>query len=258
MSAVEAGDVFIIGASTTMNWVWTQSNPQRLVASVVLVPLLAYSFAPFHGMDLSFVLRLVFWAGVLVLAVSITWLAGKVVRERMRHRSVFLRDAAFALAILILFAPSLWLLACLVFACGGQSPPGIVSAMPYGVMFASGILLVRQQAEDVTQETLPQPRLVSRLPDSFDGEIYHLSVRDHLVHVATSQGRFTIRSRFTDAIAEMEPIAGHCTHRSHWVTEAAISGVEKQAGRTFLRMCNGDLIPVSRKYHPALEQAGLI
>ena len=68
----------------------------------------------------------------------------------------------------------------------------------------------------------------------------------------------TIRSRFYDAVAEMEPVQGHFTHRSHWVVDRAISGVERQGGKTALRLSNGDLVPVSRTYKPMLEQDGVV
>ena len=56
----------------------------------------------------------------------------------------------------------------------------------------------------------------------------------------------------------MEPISGHCTHRSHWVTDAAILEIQKNNGKTYLRLRNDDLVPVSRKYKPKLEEDGVI
>ncbi|MES0825971.1 LytTR family DNA-binding domain-containing protein [Ruegeria sp. SCP11] len=85
-----------------------------------------------------------------------------------------------------------------------------------------------------------------------------MTVRDHSVEVVTSEGTITIRSRFTDAIAEMELVSGHCAHRSHWVADDAIVGVERKGGMTFLRLRNNDLVPVSRKYKPMLEQDGIV
>jgi DNA-binding LytR/AlgR family response regulator len=61
-----------------------------------------------------------------------------------------------------------------------------------------------------------------------------------------------------DAIDEMEPVKGICTHRSHWVALGAIKRVEREGARLFVVLRNGDRVPVSRKYRPRLEQAGLI
>ncbi|MDQ2092025.1 LytTR family DNA-binding domain-containing protein [Marimonas arenosa] len=120
--------------------------------------------------------------------------------------------------------------------------------------FDSGVGSGEADADD--GETLP--RLLQRLPEEFGGEIYRLTGRDHLVEVVTSEGSTNIRMRFSDAIAEMEPIQGYCAHRSHWVTQAAITGIDREPGKIFLRLVNGDRVPVSRKYRPELEKAGLL
>ncbi len=231
---------------------------QRVMAGLVFIPLLAYSFAPFRDMTLPFSQRMLFWTGVMLLALAATWSAGKLVRERLNRSGLLVRDFAFALLILTMFAPSLWLLTWILFTLNGLIAPGLMVVAPYGLLFATGLLLVRQREETAAPvEAAPRPRLYNRLPATFQGQIYRLTVRDHLVDVVTSEGLFTIRSRFTDAIDEMEPVPGHCTHRSHWVVDAAIIGVEKECGKTFLRLINGDQVPVSRKYNQQLVDDGL-
>ncbi len=244
--------------SSKLSPILTQCTVQRVFAGIVFVPLMAYCFAPFRDMTLSFSQRMVFWSGVLVLALAATWMARKLVREKLLHSGLLLRDFAFALLILLLFAPSLWLLSWVVFTLNGQMAPGLLMVAPYGVLIATGFLLIRQREDTNPQDATVRPRLYNRLPAAFQGEIYRLTVRDHSVDVVTSEGTFTIRSRLTDAIADMEPVPGHCTHRSHWVVDAAIAGVEKQGGKICLRLRNDDLVPVSRKYKPLLEEDGLL
>ncbi|MEX0308007.1 MAG: LytTR family DNA-binding domain-containing protein [Ruegeria sp.] len=231
---------------------------QRVVAGLVFIPLLAYSFAPFRDMTLSFSQRLLFWTGVMLLALAATWTAGKLVRERLSLSGLLVRDLAFVLLILTLFAPSLWLLTWIVFTLNGLIAPGLSMVIPYGLLFATGLLLVRKREDNVEAAEEPKPRLYTRLPATFQGQICRLSVRDHYVDVVTSEGTYTIRSRFTDAIAEMEPVPGHCTHRSHWVVDAEIVGVKKEAGKSFLNLSNGDQVPVSRKYKQKLVEDGFL
>ncbi len=236
-------------------------TPQRVTAGVVFLPLLAYAFPPFLVSELNFGLRLLFWAGVMVLALSVTGLVRKLMLNSPLLLNIPARDLAFAALILSLFTPSLWLLAWILFTCGGQMAPGAQTVAVYGVLLATGLVFVQRhelQAAVTPTSDEEKPRLVNRLPPDFDGQIYRLTVRDHNVDVVTSEGVFTLRSRFTDAIAEMEPVPGHCSHRSHWVTDDSITGVEKTGGKTFLKLVNGDLVPVSRKYKPMLEQDGLI
>lgn len=236
-------------------------TPQRIVAGLVFLPLLAYTFPPFLADDLSFMLRLLFWAGVMSLALCATWLARQVVRKNPALLNLKARDFVVAGIILTIFTPALWLLAWILFTFGGHMVPGADTVAIYSVLFATGLVLVRRADEFPSEEPplVPAtPRLTRRLPASFSGQIYRLTVRDHNVDVVTSEGTFTIRSRFTDAINEMEPVPGHCAHRSHWVADAAIVGLEKTGGKTSLRLTNGDLVPVSRKYKPKLEADGLI
>ncbi len=236
-------------------------TPQRVTAGLVFLPLLAYAFPPFLVADLTFGLRLLFWTGVMVLALSVTGLARKLMQKNPVLLNVPARDLAFAGLILVLFTPSLWMLAWVLFTFGGQMVPGAQTVAIYGVLFATGLVLVQRSDMNVSADPVPEvkmPRLFKRLPPGFDGQIHRLTVRDHNVDVVTSDGTFTVRSRFTDAIAEMEPVSGHCSHRSHWVVDASIVDVEKTGGKTFLRLVNGDRVPVSRKYKPMLEKDGLI
>lgn len=237
-------------------------SPQRVIAGLVFLPLLAYAFPPFLVADLPFYLRLLFWTGVMVLGLSVTWLSGKLIQGKLDRMQMPLRDFANVVLILALFTPSLWLLAWLLFTYGDKMPPELSTVASYSTLLVTGLVLLRRSEQgkpEVAEETsAPSPRLVNRLPQGFEGEIYRLTVRDHNVDVVTSQGTFTIRSRFTDAIAEMEPIPGHCTHRSHWVTDASIIRVDRRDGKIYLRLKNGDLVPVSRKYKPMLEEDGLL
>ena len=103
------------------------------------------------------------------------------------------------------------------------------------------------------------PRLAERLPKGDDlGGILRLKVKDHFVDVVGRSGRVRLRMRFADAIKEMEPVEGYCIHRSHWVAAGAIGSVRREGGKVYLCLINGDEVPVSRKYRPDLEAAGVL
>ncbi len=148
-----------------------------------------------------------------------------------------------------------------VFPVGGQQVPNKFSVLPYGVLFTTGLILVRGHTQiELAQEGTEVlfPRVAKRQPESCAGRVYRLTVRDQSVEVVTSEGTITIRSRFTHAIAEMKLVSGHCARRSHWVADDTIVGVERKGGTTFLRLQNNDLVLVSRKYKPMLEQDGIV
>jgi len=105
----------------------------------------------------------------------------------------------------------------------------------------------------------PVPRLMRRLPDHAKGLILRITAKNHHVEVATENGQVELRMRFTDAIGEMDPIAGICVHRSHWVTLSAITKVERiNAHKIYVHLSNGDEIPASRKHRVNLVEAGLM
>lgn len=110
-----------------------------------------------------------------------------------------------------------------------------------------------------TQAAEPErPRLTRRLPEDADHDVLRLSADGHVVHVISAQGQFELRMRFADAVEEMDLVEGYCTHRSHWVARAAIAATEMVNGRPVLILRNGDKVPVSRKYQPDLEAAGIL
>jgi len=115
-----------------------------------------------------------------------------------------------------------------------------------------------KDAPEEEAETKAGPRLMRRLPANCDGHVIRLNVTDHQVKVVTTDGEFSVRLRFGDAIDEMDPVDGYCTHRSHWVARGAVSGWERENGKTYLVLVNGDKVPVSRTYRPGLEEAGLL
>lgn len=103
-----------------------------------------------------------------------------------------------------------------------------------------------------------EPRLMRRLKDDEKAKILWLTSEDHFVEIHTDAGCVRIRMRLTDAIDEMEGVEGSCVHRSHWVAYAAIKATEKVGGYWRLHLSSGETVPVSRKYQPLLEEAGIL
>jgi hypothetical protein len=176
-------------------------------------------------------------------------------------------DLAISFIVSIALAPVIWALR------GGLDPVLAHSDLnPWSITFntfmiVAGIFVLRRLTgmEQPAGYGRPPPevplapRLMRRLSGDGGSEILRLSGNDHFVDVATTAGQETLRLRLADAIAEMEPVRGICTHRSHWVALAAISGVERENGdKLIVCLRNGDRVPVSRKYRPQLEAAGWI
>jgi LytTr DNA-binding domain len=234
-----------------------------LIPGLVFVVLLATQPAPFAEGEASFGLRLAFWLLVMGGAGGVTGLSQAVIKRHCDRLDQLAQDALIVALITCFMIPFLWVIGWLFLFPTGGGGPGLVQIAQWSGLFATGLLVLRrvfpaEKEAPPAKKFQERPRLVRRLPQDMDAQILRLTVRDHCVDVVTSAGTHTIRSRFVDAIQEMEPIAGHCTHRSHWVTQAAIESIERHAGKVQIRLINGDLVPVSRKYKPDLEKAGVL
>ncbi|MBT3142692.1 LytTR family transcriptional regulator [Phaeobacter gallaeciensis] len=249
--------------SPSMKTLLSSSILRILVPGLAFVVLLANQAAPFAEEEASFGLRLVFWLLVIGGAGGLTRLAQALIQRHCNSLDQLAQDALVVALITCFLIPFLWVIGWLFLFSVDEGGPGLLQIAQWAGLFATGLLVLRrcfpaEKAPSPTTKLQQRPRLVRRLPQNLDAQILRLTVRDHCVDVVTSAGTHTIRSRFVDAIQEMEPIEGHCTHRSHWVTQAAIESIERHAGKIQIRLINGDLVPVSRKYKPDLEKAGLL
>lgn len=101
------------------------------------------------------------------------------------------------------------------------------------------------------------PRIVRHLPEAERSAVVRISANDHFVHIVTNALEYPVRMRLRDAIAETDGVEGVLVHRSHWVAVEAIVSMEKDAGKHFVRLTNGDRVPVSRSYRSNVEDLGI-
>ncbi len=170
-----------------------------------------------------------------------------------------------ALVSTSLVGPAVWGVTLLSEKLGTGAAPGFWTMVFYAALLCTTVAVLRLLLQEVLfQEQAPPPHLdveaalLRRLPDDMRGRILRLSAADHVVRVVTDKGETDLRMRFSDAVNEMDGVEGYCTHRSHWVAVVAVTGARREAGRWVIELCNGDAVPVSRKYQPELEVAGLL
>ena len=101
------------------------------------------------------------------------------------------------------------------------------------------------------------PRILTRLPDAKRGRLIRLAAQDHYVEVVTAGGRTLLPMRFRDAIAETAPEKGVQVHRSHWVALHAVFGRCRLKDRNVLRLCDGSLVPMGRKFRSLAREQGI-
>lgn len=233
-------------------------------AVCIVVAVLAGPFGTYAGMNLQ--TRLVYWLVIVTIAIVIGHAARAAAVALIGPRRPILFDLVAATLVVIFLSPVIRIVR-------GVTEPSLdgLSLISIGLntfVIAAGVFVLRRQSGleqpgsywvKPTEPEAPVPRLCRRLSDEFQGEILRLSASDHFVEVTTVNGVETLRMRLADAIDEMDPTHGYCVHRSHWVAHSAVVGIEREnSHKLFVKLSNGDELPVSRKYRPNLVNAGLI
>ncbi len=112
---------------------------------------------------------------------------------------------------------------------------------------------------DVSIQGHRPPALARRLDHNLQrASIIRLSMQDHYVEVHTDSGSQLILMRMSDAISELDGVAGLRVHRSHWVATDAVTGSMRERGRLCLLTRDGAEVPVSRSYSATVREVGLV
>jgi hypothetical protein len=83
-----------------------------------------------------------------------------------------------------------------------------------------------------------------------------VEAEDHYVRVYTDAGSELVSMRFAEAVDELARAYGYRLHRSWWASAEAIESIRWNRGVGEARLAEGIVAPVSRRYAPALKDAG--
>jgi len=231
----------------------------------VILTVLAGPFGTFESMELS--ARALYWISVVSLAVICGYVVRGVILVMIGQDRPALFDLAASIVVTVVFTPILVLIGRGVERMLGGMAPEFPNVILYTFAVAFAAYVSRRVVVGAEECTYPflddeeekEPRLVHRLSPEIRGKIIRISGQDHHVEIATTHGSETLRLRLMDAIGEMDEVEGYCTHRSHWVARDAIVRVERENSHKInIILSNGDVVPVSRKYKPGLEDADII
>ncbi len=100
--------------------------------------------------------------------------------------------------------------------------------------------------------------LINRLPVGKRGQVKHMSMQDHYIHVTTTRGKELVLMRMADAVSALGNGSGLQVHRSHWVNKDFVSDARRENGQPVVVMDDGVEYPVSRSYVKAAREAGII
>ncbi len=210
-------------------------------------------------------LSTLFWALVVLFSVGSIGALRHLVASRTSGWSDVQRELLLLCIFTAVFTPQLHLLLWLFDRSRGLTLGGLaelgaqVGVISLWIAAMRYVLLVWRKEAAPEGEQSSRPRLLQRLEAVGDAEVLRLTAEDHYTVVSLSDGSTQrILLRLSDGIAEMDGIEGYVTHRSHWVAASAVAEARRDKGRVFLVLANGEEVPVSRGYQPALKEAGLL
>ncbi len=102
-------------------------------------------------------------------------------------------------------------------------------------------------------EDVELPGLLLACQPPVRGDILAAEAQEHYVKIkATGQGGMALY-RFGDAVRELGRYQGMQVHRSHWISDEAVSAVVGKRGSLKIELTDGEVIPVSRRYELEVE-----
>jgi hypothetical protein len=223
---------------------------------------------PFGSFVAPLWLRLAYWVPTMAIGSVVGWfVTASLDRLSILKQRPLVLLAAKSLVMTAIMAGVAWGFGELVFG------PGEVA---FGAQFVFYVWLItvvmmaittamRERAHRISVAAIPVPAVAqptpqslrARLPEKLRGAaILALQGEDHYVRVHTDAGSDLVLIRLTDAIEGMGDTPGARTHRSWWVSKAALGSVRRENGRIALVLTNGAEAPVSRGYASELREAG--
>ena len=210
--------------------------------------------------------RVGYWLAVVVVTLATgaflhAWVSATL---RGRWKVVWVQIFVSGLAIGIAITVELLALNWAAFGVPPFDPEYVVSlaanALAISMIVSGAISFLFLQRGNVSAAATPAPqaRLLARLALEKRGAVISLSVEDHYVNVATSNGHSLLLMRLSDAISEVDGTPGLQVHRSHWVALDQVATAKRTGDKAVLTMCDGRDIPVSRTHLKAVRDAGLL
>lgn len=268
------GIVFGLGTSLSVSRLrekiatsWRAFFSLRVLVIVICAIVFAVLAGPFGTLNYMTTLeRTILWAPLISVSVLFGWATTVVTQVFLEGRHPVLYEMVAVSLMTATFAPCVWFYVKWIDPDVGNLARDPLEVATY-VLFVVGavsvvrhaVLAWRPEVDDPAALPAQEPRLFQRLPASLRAPILRLSAKDHRVAVVTQAGTAELRLRLGDAVAEMEPVEGFMAHRSHWVAKSAVVEAQRRgADKLYLKLSNGDLVPVSRTFRPDWMETGLL
>lgn len=241
-----------------------RASDPRLIAIWAGVSLVSVIAGPFQTAEWPALVRLAYWPPAILVAMilSTTLIGGAYDQPHLARLPRLARGLVGAALFSLIYAGLLAGAGALAFG-GPEGYPGFLLMLFYVAPVALAVTVVvhlviaraTPQAEASPADTAP---FLRRLKPALGRNLVRLAMQDHYVEAITEKGSQLILMRFSDALEEVAGLPGRQIHRSHWVAEAGVADIRREGGRWVVRTSDGETLPVSRTYLPALRESGLL
>ncbi|MDP1667497.1 LytTR family DNA-binding domain-containing protein [Phaeovulum sp.] len=225
-------------------------------AAISFFGIIAGPFGTLNSLSLE--LRLVFWPGLIAVAILLGTGVRTLVESVFGLRHFAAQAPILAALVTLLLAPPLQSIAAELVDSEITPAPGLVELSLLVFAASMGVSAIRFALAPQKNVVAPpsgagEPRLYTRLPVEMRAPLLRLSVRDHYVDVVTEAGTTAVLIRLGDAITEVGGIPGTRVHRSHWVAASAVRLSTSASGKAVLQLSDGSKVPVSKTYRAAVQ-----
>lgn len=228
-----------------------------LVSSVAVA--FAGPFGTFATQPFSW--RLVYWGGLIALAILLAVLFRMFWRLVLHRRPEWQEDFCVAALLAVTFGPCGFVLSRFIGGAAAQEALGLLGVIVSVLTVCVVTIVLRHKIWEkraVGDNVVSPDRLLERLPDvgGTDTKLWRISSDNHHIRVIMQSGQeHRLLMRLKDAVQETTPQSGICVHRSHWVAKEAVVGVKKVDGKDVVALTCWTQLPVGPKYAANLDFA---
>ena len=268
MVCLGVGDVLSLGKLQNK---FAETRRSVLSARVFAIVLCAMVFAVVAGpfgtlIHMTTAERILLWVPLIALSVLLGWVAHVIAQVVFEDRHAAMAEGLAVVLMTAIFTPCVFVSSILI-----NPAPMIATGGPLSLLLSVfavtsvvaiirySVVAWRDETKDAQKTAETDPRLLDRLPKAVRAPVLRISAKNHMIEVVTERAKTELRLRLGDAVVEMEPVEGFMTHRSHWVAKSAVTRVLREnPGKVYLKLVNGDLVPVSRTFRPDWINAGVL
>ncbi|MCP4316160.1 MAG: LytTR family transcriptional regulator [Hyphomicrobiales bacterium] len=131
----------------------------------------------------------------------------------------------------------------------------LLLSLPRFLVAGAGVTFAAHAELEPVETPLPLVgKILPMLDPPLKGTLMRVEAQEHYVIINSNEEQRMVLGRFSDVVATLPRPLGMQVHRSHWVAHAAVTEVFTENRNMKLRLANGDVVPVSRRFRDTVSE----